>query len=133
MNFSIARKLEVQFTKSIRKGYVKNVELKPDWAHIKAALDANEICIAKLKTKKGSYYYLTDSRIFLPDTYTWQFIRYNEIDTYHWITDSPESINPELKKAHYDRLILERANGEKVILEGLDQAVFCLIRFFRWI
>lgn len=134
MTFSTARKLEIQFTKSIRKGYVNNVELNPDCSNLAAVLDEDEICVAKLRTKKGGYYYFTNSRIFFSGIYTYQFIQYDEIHNYFWITDSPD-INEKsrLKRTHYDKLILERANGEKVVLEGLDQAAFCLIKFFNWI
>ena len=63
-----------------------------------------------------------------------QSLSYHDITRYHWMSDSPELRGDNhLKRHHYDRLIFEMAGGEKVTIEGLEQAVFSLMKFLRWL
>lgn len=90
-------------------------------------VEANETAIAEiLLASGGSPIIVTDLRL-MRDGET--LLRYDELQHCIWI-DRDREMQVKRKVSHYERLILERSDGTELVLDGLGQAVFPLLKFF---
>lgn len=142
-----ARKLQIQFTKALRKGYVKNAQLYPQAPELVIRhLEESEPVIVRIDARTVHYYWFTDRRLL------WQIgntvcplFRYEDVDHVHWITKNPfQKLDPRLsaeqgiellknmKRENYDRLVVE-VDQREIPIYGLDQAYSPTLSFLEWI
>lgn len=127
-----ARMLEIKFSKAIKKGFVDNVELWPFDSLPGINFAENEAWVAKVLSKNGQSYYFTGLRIVWKTGQYTRYLEFEKVSSVHWISDSTQE-KLRLKNSQYDYLVLEMVDGEKICLNGLDQAVFPLLNFFNWL
>jgi hypothetical protein len=61
---SAKEKLQIQFRKSLRRGYTKNVELDPVFSEgVAAVMEPEETAIVRVASTKGQHYWFTDRRL----------------------------------------------------------------------
>lgn len=140
---STKEKLRIKFRNALRKGFVNNAELDPEWPpsfHLTAEPD--ETLIVRVDSTKGGHYWFSDRRLLQEEAGTMaELFRYEAIQKAHWMfrdladrwgrVESPREIT-EMKIDHFDRLELELPSGN-VALEGLDQAYMPALNFFWWV
>jgi hypothetical protein len=140
------RKLEIQFTKALRRGFVNNAQLYPQAPEVVVQyVEDAEPVIVRINVTTGRYYWFTDRRMLLQiGSSVCQLFLYDGVKRVHWIRkepfrlprslDPPESVEQilKMKTGHYDRLIVEMEQSE-IALEGLAQAYIPTLSFLQWL
>jgi len=122
-----SEKLEIQFRKWLNKGHLHNVVLRPSYT--RSGLPLQEEFLVDVIDKAGRSIPFTESGFLAPER---GFIRYVDVKGVHWIAKDRASFNPEDKREIFDRLEFELSDDSTLLLQGLDQAVFPLLKFFEW-
>ena len=131
---SPARMLEIKFTKAIKKGHVSNVELCPQPPQTDIELENDEKWVAKIVSKIGQPYFFTSSRMIWKPEQNWHYLVYEDLRRVHWINDLDDMGEKlKLKQSLYDRVILEKHNGERIVLDQLGPSAFVLMNVFHWL
>jgi hypothetical protein len=144
-NMDTARKLRIQFTKNLKKGYVQNAKLDPSVpSELLEHLQPTEQVIVEVTSRKGGRYFFTDRRVYSErDAVIKPLCCYNEVRQIHWmsnfspygmLTDAPNAKGmtaTNFKSENYDRLVLETSAGD-VVLDGLQQSYSPIFEFLRW-
>lgn len=92
-------------------------------------LEPNETAIAQISLASGeSPIVVTDIRLIRDGQ---SLLRYDELRYCIWI-DRDLKMKGKLKQTHFQRIILERHDTSELVLDGLGQAVFPLLKFFRF-
>jgi len=93
-------------------------------------VESSESAIAEISlTPAGLPITVTDLRL-IRDGET--LVRYEDLQHCIWI-DRDRETKLKLKVTHFQRIILERKDGSELILDGLGQAVFPLLKFFWFV
>ncbi len=121
-------KLEFIFTKSLKKSWLHNVVVQPNYSCTR--LPAGEEFVLDVILKTGASIPFTATGLLAPNG---RFIRYSEIDSTSRVSDDPALVAPANKREIFDRLVLKLADGTSIQLNDLDQAVFPLEKFIRWL
>jgi hypothetical protein len=138
---SAKEKLQIQFRKSLRRGYAKNFELDPVVSEgAGAVMEPEETAIVRVDSTKGQHHWFTDRRLlFEHECSIRELVRYQSVIKAHWMfkekqAKSLQSLEAaaQLKRDHFDRLEVESLEG-LVVLEGLDKAYIPVIQFLWWI
>jgi hypothetical protein len=141
---SAKEKLQIQFRKTLRHGHTKNAELDPVISEgVAAIMEPEETAVVRVDSTKGQYYWFTDRRLLSElDDGICELVRYQSVIKAHWmfkdfLTDRAKSLQSleaavQFKFDHFDRLEIE-SHDRLVILEGLDQAYWPVLRFLWWI
>jgi hypothetical protein len=136
MQMTAERKLQIQFTKALRKGFIKNAQMHPTVPEIVVQyVEDEERITVRVDARTGHTYWFTDRRVLLQtESSLCQVFRYDEVKRVHWMAkDRFHTANPiAMKRNHYDRLVLETGQSE-VVLEGLEQAYVPTLSFLQWI
>ena len=115
--------------KSSRK-HAPNIRMLAEESPIAIPLESSESAIAEISlTPAGSPITVTDLRL-IRDGET--LVRYEDLQHCIWI-DRDRETKLKLKVTHFQRIILERKDGSELILDGLGQAVFPLLKFFWFV
>jgi hypothetical protein len=122
---SNADMLEIQLRKWIGKRHVPNVSLSPSYSH--PSVPAGETVIAEVVDRSAQGLFFTGSGFTLPGH---GFIRYDDIVTAEWISSQPGRF--VRKREDYDHIELSLRDGSSVTLADVEQAVFPLLHFFKW-
>jgi hypothetical protein len=114
------------------KDYAPNVTMLPALDAPEIELQPGEQAIAAISLASGGPpLVVTDARL-LRNGQT--LVEYEDVRHCEWIARDTMNLDAEaaqkMKLAHYDRLIFELNGGRDVMLEGLGQAVFPLLKFF---
>jgi hypothetical protein len=119
--------LRWSFGRWAANGWARNVTLIAANADSGACLEPMEAAIARIKLPPPSQaLLLTDQRLILDST---TLVRHTNVTACFWIDRKKVSGN-QLKREKYHRIILEICHDREVVLEGLGQAVFPLLKFF---
>jgi len=122
-------KLEFIFTKSLKNGWVHNAMVRPHY--FCARLPAGEEFVLDMILKTGASIPFTATGFLAPDN---RFVRYSDIKRADWISENHfMTITPKIKQGLFDRLLITLMDGTLIQLDDLDQAVFPLLKFFRWL
>jgi len=133
--WTIETRLRNVFAKTLHKGHVRNAELSPHTPeHIVSHLSLGEKCIVVIRDKKQRLLWVTDCRLLMEEgTAVSVLFELSAVERVHWMARENRS---QISKAdNFDRLEIDLALGEtrEVTLDGLDQAVFPLLNFLRWL
>jgi hypothetical protein len=116
------------------KNYAANVTMLEPQDAWEVDLHPGEHLIAAISPAPGGpTLIVTDRRLRRAGTtLVWhKEVRHCEwIAPYSALVDLDHEAAEEMKRLHYDRLIFEMRGGRKVMLEGLSQAVFPLLKFY---
>ncbi len=108
--------------------HAPNIRMLAENSPISIPLDSNETAVAEISLASGgSPIIATDLRLMRDGT---TLLRYDELEHCIWI-DRDREMQVKLKVSHYHKIILERKDGSELVLDGLGQAVFPLLTFFR--
>lgn len=125
---SNANYLRWKFGLWIDRGWTPNVSLLSPQDAEYAALKPGESAIATIRMDHAERpLVLTDARIIHADQ---TLVGFEDVAKCIWIDRDP-AVAAKLKKSKFDRVILERLDGTEVVIEGIGQAVFPLMSFFR--
>ena len=136
---TVARKLRIQFRKSLMKDYVRNAQLDPTISPAVARLaEANESFIVRVERVQGGQFWFSDHRVLFEDERVHELFRYDSVRKCHWMfKDLSDRINADpglsqdLKRKYGDRLEIDL--GDRVcVLDGLGQAYSPVLDFFQW-
>lgn len=137
-------KLRIKFCKSLRKGYVNNIEMDPPVPDkITAVAEPEEALIARVDSTKGQHYWFSDRRLLCEHNEGIdELLRYDSVIKTHWMfkdrhhkrvkTLQDVEAYKQLKLKHFDRIEVE-LRDRLVVLEGLDQAYWPVLHFFWWL
>jgi hypothetical protein len=122
---SNADMVAIQLRKWMARGHVYNVTLRPTYSH--PSVPAGETPVAEVVDLSAQGVFFTGSGFTLPGH---GFIRYDEIMSATWISTRPQG---QARKAEdYDHIEFSLRDGSSATLTDVEQAVFPLLRFFRW-
>ena len=108
------------------KEYAPNVTMV-EIGTVPTPLETEEHAVAYISVADGSPPLLVTDKRLLRDGRT--VLRYEELEHCIWI-DRDHEQKAKLKHSHFQRIILERRDGSELVLDGLGQAVFPLLKFF---
>lgn len=107
--------------------HAPNILMLTDSAPGNIRLEPDETAIAQISLAASkSPILVTDIRL-IRDGQT--LLRYDDLRYCIWI-DRDRKMKGKLKQTHFQRIILERHDGSELVLDGLGQAVFPLLKFF---
>lgn len=107
--------------------YAPNITMFAEGSSDRIRLESDEAAIAEISLASGeSPIVVTDARL-VRDGET--LLRYDDLEHCIWI-DRDRELKVKRKATHFHRIILERNDGSDLVLEGLGQAVFPLLKFF---
>jgi len=141
---SAQEKLQIKFRKSVRRGYVKNIEMDPVVPDkITAVAEPDETYIARVDSTKGQHYWFSDRRLLCEHSEGGdELLRYESVIKAHWMFKdrhkkpvmSLQEVEAykQFKLKHFDRIEVE-LQDRLVVLEGLDQAYWPVLHFFWWL
>lgn len=124
-----AEYLQCQLGKWSRE-HAPNIKMLVEQSPIAIPLESNESAIAEISLGSGGSPIIVTDLQLMRDGET--LLRYDELQHCIWI-DRDRKMQVKLKVSHYQRLILERKDGSELILDGLGQTVFPLLRFFWFV
>ena len=120
--------LRWKFGHWVAEGYALNVTLVLPGERPSATLGAGETAIARIGLEaESSAILLTDRRLLRGDE---TLVRFDEVESCIWI-DRDDVVAARLKRSKFDRVILDLYDGREVVIDGLGQAVFPLLNFWR--
>jgi hypothetical protein len=119
--------VEIQLRKWIGKRRVHNITLRPGYSH--PSVPAGETVIAEVIDRSGQGLFFTSSGFTLPGQ---GFIHYSDITAAKWISSEPFPARARRKQEDFDHIEFALRNGSSVTLTDVEQAVFPLLHFFKW-
>jgi len=119
--------IEIQLRKWIAKRHLQHVKLSPTYSH--PALPVGEAAIAEVIDRSGQGLFFTGNGFTLPGR---GFIYYDDIVEAEWISSEPFAARAARKRDHYDHIVFSLRNGSSATLKDVEQAVFPLLHFFKW-
>ena len=107
--------------------YAPNVTMFADDSTLPFQLESDEKAIAEVSVASGDApIEVTDKRLVRAGE---TLLCYDELAHCIWI-DRDHEMKVKNKHSHFQRMILERRDGSEIVLDGLGQAVFPLLKFF---
>jgi len=123
------------FAKALHHGHVKNAELSPPTPEqIVSLLSLGEKCIVVIRDKKRRLLWITDRRVLREDgPSVLELFAFSAVERVHWM--ARENSAQLSKRDYFDRLEIDLASGEirELTLGELDQAIFPLLSFLKWL
>jgi hypothetical protein len=90
---------------------------------------AGETVIAEVVDRSGQGLFFTGTGFTLPGH---GFIRYDDIVSAEWISSKPFGVRANRKREDYDHIEFSLRDDSSLTLTDVEQAVFPLLHFFRW-
>ena len=123
------------FAKSVHHGHVRNAELgAPVPGQIASLLSSGEECIVTVRDKRQRFLWITDRRVFREDgPVVTELFAFSDVERVHWMArERPWEVS---KSENFDRLEIDLLSDDSpgFTLDELDQAVFPLLSFFKWL
>jgi hypothetical protein len=126
--------LRWQLGRAVKKKHAPNVTMLQADDASAADLEPGERAVALIALGSGGPpLVVTDARLVESGQ---TLLRYDDLRHCHWIIRDHKKRNldteaaRELKRRHFQRLVLDLRDGREVVLDGLGQAVFPLLKFF---
>jgi hypothetical protein len=126
-SISNADMVEIQLRKWIGKRHVHNVNLSPAYSH--PSVPKGETVIAEVIDRAGKGVFFAGNGFTLPGH---GFIHYDDIAAAEWISSKPFGIMAKRKREDFDHIEFALLDGSSVTLTDVEQAVFPLLSFFKW-
>jgi hypothetical protein len=124
-NVSTGEMVEIQLRKWMAHGHLHNVVLRPKYSH--PSLPEDEIVVAEVIDRSGQSYFFTNNGFTLHGK---GFVAYQEIKTDEWISFKPDRARRKAEDFDYIEFLL--LDDSQVKLTDVEQAVFPLLNFFKW-
>jgi hypothetical protein len=122
--------LVVQLRKWDRKGYLKN-RPRPD---LQNRLHGAAVDRVEFDTGNGKTCVFDSAGLqVLSGTAVEATVAYGDVSGADWMATEIDEKTRMKRTPDFDRLIIERFNGASLVIDGLGQAVFPLLRAFGWI
>ena len=119
--------LRWKFGEWVAKVYTPNVTLVDAGARLPVELEPGESAICQIARESDAMpLLLTDARLVRGDD---TLIRFTEVRSCDWI-ERGIVVTPAQKATGFQRLIIEVDSGHRVVIDGLGNAVFPLLKFF---
>jgi hypothetical protein len=123
------------FAKALHHGHVRNAELGPSTPEqIASRLSSGEECIVIVRDKKQRTLWMTDRRLLREDgSAVTELFAFSAVNRVHWMArERPWEVS---KRDNFDRLEIDLMSDDapEFTLDELDQAVYPLLSFFKWL
>jgi hypothetical protein len=109
------------------KEFAPNIRMLDESFRADFRLDPSERAIAQISLASGGLSIIVTDLRLVQDGRT--LLRYDELRYCIWI-HREQAMKAKLKQSHFQRMILERTDNSELLLDGLGQAVFPLLKFF---
>jgi hypothetical protein len=122
---STGEMIEIQLQKWMTRGHLHNVILKPNRSL--SSLPKGEVLVAEVIDRSGQSYFFTNNGFILLGK---GLVSYQEIKAIKWISFKPDRFNR--KADDFDHIEFLFLDGSQVALTDVEQAIFPLLKFFKW-
>jgi hypothetical protein len=100
--------------------------LTPTWSRFSSGSGSARDAFTTSRCVRGTF---TSSGFTLPGQ---GFIHYSDITAAKWISSEPFPARARRKQEDFDHIEFALRNGSSVTLTDVEQAVFPLLHFFKW-